>query len=57
MGLTGGKGDRQHYNGNVRDTSRSAGPRHAADRTVQPNVDAVRALRPSTHEGAHRATE
>lgn len=55
MGLLSGKGDRSHHNGNVRDSSNPKGERHAADRTVQPNLDAVRALRPSDHEGEHRA--
>ena len=41
------------HNGNVRDTSNPGGDRHAADRTVQPNLDAVRALRPSGHEPKH----
>jgi len=55
MGLISGKGDRQHHNGNVRDTSNPDGARHAANRTVQPNLDAVRAQRPSGYEGRHRA--
>lgn len=54
MGLTSGKGERQHHNGNVRDDKEPAGERHAADRAVQPNVDAVRALRGRDHEGKHR---
>ena len=54
MGLTGGNGERQHHNGNVRDDKQPDGEQHAADRTVQPNLDAVRALRPSGHEGRHR---
>lgn len=47
--------DRQHDNGNLRDTSNPGGAKHAADRTVQPNLDAVRALRPSDYRGTHRA--
>jgi hypothetical protein len=57
MGLISGKGDRQHHNGNVRDVTKSDGAEHAADRTVQPHLDAVRALRPSAHEGKRRANE
>lgn len=56
MGLPSGNGDRQHHNGNVRDTSNPDGAKHAADRTVQPNLDAVKALRPSDYEGTHRAS-
>ena len=41
------------HNGNVRDTSNPDSARHAADRTVQPNLDAVRALRPSDREPKH----
>lgn len=41
------------HNGNVRDTGNPDGARHAADRTVQPNLDAVRALRPSDREPKH----
>ncbi len=55
MGLISGQGERQHHAGNVRDTTAPDGARHAADATVQPHLDAVRALRPSTHDGAHRA--
>jgi hypothetical protein len=57
MGFFSGSnnGDRQHHNGNVRDESNPGGAKHAADRTVQPNVDAVRALRPSDYEGRHRS--
>jgi hypothetical protein len=56
MGFFGEKSDQQKYdNGNVRDTKNPGGAKHAADRTVQSNLDAVRALRPSDHEGAHRA--
>lgn len=55
MGLLSGKGDRNHHNGNVRDTKNPDGAKHAADRTVQPNTDAVKALRPSDHQGKHRA--
>lgn len=55
MGLTSNTGDRQHHNGNVRDEIEPDGNRHAADRTVQPNMDAVRALRPSGYRGQHRA--
>ncbi len=57
MGLISGKGDRQHHNGNVREASGPDKPRHAADTTVQPHLDAVRALRPSGHAGTRRATE
>lgn len=44
--------DRQHHNGNVRDATVNAG--HSADATVQPHLDAVRALRPSGYKGQHR---
>lgn len=44
--------DRQHHNGNVRDAT--GDDRHAADTTVQPHLDAVRALRPSGYRGQHR---
>lgn len=53
MGLLSGKGDRQHHNGNVRDEKNPGGARHAADRTVQPNMDAVKALRPRSYQGKH----
>ncbi len=54
MGLISSNGDRQRHNGNVRDEANPAGDRHAADRTVQPHMDAVRALRGSDHQGKHR---
>lgn len=46
--------DRQHHNGNVRDAANADGDQHAADATVQPHLDAVRALRPSGYRGQHR---
>lgn len=55
MGLISGKGERQHHNGNVRAESDES-TKHSADKTVQPHLDAVRALRPSSHEGKHRSS-
>lgn len=57
MGLlsSGSDGGRHHHNGNVRDAANSNGEQHAADKTVQPNMDAVKALRPSGYKGSHRA--